>query len=584
MSQRSTIRQLSSHVVSLIAAGEVAERPSGIIKELIENSLDANATQIEIHLEKAGTQKISVADNGHGILPDDLPLSVLPHATSKIYTPRDLESIRSLGFRGEALASISKAGNCTIISRHESSDSAYRYHHNTQQVKASSTGMAVGTVVEIKELFADIPARKKYLQKPSTELKHSIDIVSAIALSHPSVEFKMYHDGKHILHLPAKQSLMDRFLQLTDWNMVDSLIPISYQDDIISVTGFSSAPTHTKSHTQDQWLSINSRPIIEPKLTRIVKTGYGASIPSERNPLFVLQVEMDPSLFDINRHPKKNTVAFMDEELVYKLITNAINQSFSVLIGDATNNPETHFIQPSEYDPANTQTLILKDSHRGHFPAEKGISRALKTFLQPWRKYSPAATPTNEILQIDNTYLVTEHDGSLILVDQHAAHERILYEQFRRAYHDQQTTGKLQDLQPPLTLNLTTKQTLLVQDSLDLLKKIGFCAHFVGDQSITVTSVPSMIPIEDTKRILFDVIDDIAEGSPVSLVDDVAHRTIAYVACRSAVMAGDPLDTSERSNIITTLFSSPNFQTCPHGRPTFIKYDTDALEKLFKRK
>jgi len=616
----SQIKKLPLHVISLIAAGEVAERPSGVIKELLENSLDAGATQIEILLEDAGMTKITVADNGSGMLPDELPLSVESHATSKITEAEDLDKIASYGFRGEALASIAKVSQLSIISRHNSMDIPYHYQHATRETLPSKHGMAVGTVIEVKELFARVPARKKFLNKPVTELRQTLDTIARIALANPQVGFTVHHNSKQVLQFPSNQSLNNRFLQITDWELENHLIPVQMDSDVIRVTGLISLPTHTKSHTQQQWLFVNQRPVSHSGIARTIKLAYKASIPPERHPLFTIHLELDPSLFDINRHPKKETIAFMDEQLVQKMVSQAIEKALEPVANEPgylqkmQNNQGSNEIEtlinennqvtsadsessksdksyPVSYSP-NTVTLNensdrnekSSQNHRGHFPAEKFISSTLKNLINPWQNVSKKSTEPKVVIQIANTYLITEHNGSLIMIDQHAAHERILYETFRKMYNNEQHDKEPQTLQPPLTCNLTAQQVLLVEEHLQYLERIGFQGHFLGDNTFAVTTAPPLVPIEQSRKILFDVLEDLAEGKPVSLVDGVAHRTIAYVACRSAIMAGDPLEEKERIELITNLFKSPNFQTCPHGRPTFIEYDQKQLEKLFGRR
>lgn len=616
------IKKLPLHVISLIAAGEVAERPSGVIKELLENSLDAGATQIEILLEDAGLTKITVADNGSGMLPEELPLAVESHATSKITEAEDLNKITSYGFRGEALASIAKVSQLSVISRHHSMDVPYHYSHTLKETLPSKHGMAVGTVIEVKDLFARFPARKKFLNKPITELRQCLDTIAKIALANPQVGFSVHHNAKQVLQFPANQSLKNRFLQITDWELENHLIPVQMDSDVILVSGLISLPTHTKSHTQQQWLFVNHRPVTHSGISRTIKLAYKASIPPERHPLFTIHLELDPSLFDINRHPKKETIAFMDEQLVQKMVSQAIEKALEPVANEmtdtantfskksniytTTHTPNTVTLHDDTPNPANKSYSSLSSSssptqysssaqylsptqhssptHRGHFPAEKFISSTLKNLINPWQNVSKKSAESKMVIQIANTYLITEHNGSLIMIDQHAAHERILYETFRKMYNNEQSDQEPQTLQPPLTCNLTAQQVLLMEEHLQYLERIGFQGNFLGNNTFAVTTAPPLVPIEQARKILFEVLEDLAEGKPVSLVDGVAHRTIAYVACRSAVMAGDPLEEKERIELITNLFKSPNFQTCPHGRPTFIEYDQKQLDKLFGRR
>jgi len=582
-----TIKQLPSHVISLIAAGEIAERPSGVIKELIENSLDAKATQIEITLEDAGLKKITVADNGHGMTSEDLPLSVLSHATSKIEKADDLDSIVSYGFRGEALASIAKVSQVTIMSRHVDEPMAYTFSHQSQRVSPSKIGMNIGTVVDVKDLFANIPARKKFMNSSTTELRHILEVVETTALANPEVGFTLYHNQKKLVHFPAQQSLKDRFLQIIGWDLEEYLLPVSDSGAILSVEGFIGNPVQSRPNTNTQWLFVNGRPVVHQQLQKTIKQAYQSALPPEKYPLFVLSLRLDPSLFDINRHPKKETVAFMDEQMIQDVVRKIIAQKIATVPNTFVTYGNLTMKEPGQaVDSVASAALFnsAKPNHRGHFPAENFIARKLKSLLHPISQVTTqsAFQEVVPVLQINNTYLVTEHENQLVMVDQHAAHERILFEAFRSLYSSEQAKEPT-ELQPPLSCNLTPTQTQLLKEHAGTLEKIGFLGHFLGEQTYAVTAVPNVIPIEQTKRILLDLLDDLATGNPVSLVDSVAHRTIAYLACRSAVMAGDPLDEKERRDLLTKLFKTPNYQTCPHGRPTVIVYDNTKLEKLFGR-
>jgi len=584
-----TIHQLSRHTISLIAAGEIAERPSGIVKELVENSLDAGATHIEIQLEESGLKKIVVADNGQGITEEDLPLTVASHATSKITSAEDLDRITSFGFRGEALASIAKVSQLSVISRHQNADSAFHFNAITQRLEPSRFGMAIGTLVEVKNLFAQVPARRKFLDKPASELRRVIETVTALALVHPTVSFSLHHNQKLLVQFPAEQTLQDRFLQATSWELASHILPVAQSNDVLSISGLILHPSQARAHGQYQWLYVNNRLVSHPPLAKAIKKAYQVSIPPEKQPSFLLHLNMNPGLFDINRHPKKETIAFMDEKLVLEHIHQAVSTTLGNLLGtrdqlqgDLPDQPDiTGLLTLRE-----PQTTENSTKHRGHFPADSSLSAKLKSLITPWKQSSGQSEVKSapvEILQLFNTYLVTKHEGQLVMIDQHAAHERILFEAFRAAYSQEQKSNQ-QELQPPITISLNPQQALLVEEHLETLAKIGFHGHDLGDQTFVITSVPELVPIEHIRRIFADVLADLEEGNPVALADTVAHRTLAYLACRSAIMGGDPLEPAERANLLAQLLRTPNYQTCPHGRPTISIFDQKRLEKEFSRR
>jgi DNA mismatch repair protein MutL len=565
-----SIHRLPTNVVNAIAAGETIERPAYVIKELIENALDAGATTIDIAFAQAGLERIRVYDSGHGMAAEDLALAPLPHTTSKITQIDDLSSLTTFGFRGEALASISKVATLSIASRTADSEVGHvlRIHHGTAS-EVTPQPMAKGTTVLVERLFEHVPVRKKFLTNLQKERRLILEVVTQQALSSPQTGFILKDGAKLLLDLPPKQDLHTRLGYLYDQETLEQLVPIHFSHPSIKMSGYIGTPQLARKHAKHNYFFLNQRVVSFPILGTVIKKAYGSLLQPCFSPWFLLHLEMPSTLFDANIHPRKETVAFLDESQIIALINRAIVETLSAQDLSWQFQPKTTPQTPS------FSSVQLRDKHTP-LPL---LHQTLRQEITPWTVKELNA---NEVLQIQNTYLIFSEDDGFTMVDQHAAHERILYEQFKAAFEQHTTQHLSSPLEPPFILNLSTEEDLAWQEHANTLHTIGFSWDSFGPHSYAIHQVPSMLANHDLDHVIPHVLDDLIANVPVALTNQT-HRTLAYLACRSAVMAGDPLSVEEAKRLLFQLSQTTNNATCPHGRPTRIHMSKQKLEKLFGR-
>ncbi len=578
---RPTIHPLSPAVISAIAAGEVIERPAVVVKELIENAIDANASQIEIEISDESAHKIRVTDNGAGMSEVDVPIAVQRHTTSKLQTVDQLSSISTLGFRGEALASIANVSSLLIHTRQISSEVGTEFlSRHGQIISNKPIGLPVGTTMIVEDLFGQLPARKKFLKKPATEFKTITEYVVHSALSHPEIRFLFLHNGKTVFHFPSS-SLAQRVSRVLGEQTQAKLLPIDAQENEFRLTGFIGTPQLARRAAQKQYLFINHRPISAQVLKNWIKESYGALIEPRSEPFFMLFLELPPQSIDINVHPRKEIVRFFDEAQVKTFIQQAVKKTLqqSDLTYQYQGIPMTtwqvhdHESSGSEAESQNEVTAMTRK-------ASSATESVLHQLVDPWK----VSTEKPTILQLEYTYLVTITKQGVILVDQHAAHERILYNQFLAALEKEQEHPKVHELSPAYILKLPVTESQVLFENLETLAGIGFEIDEFGPQTFKVNAVPQILADRKIDQLLNEIIGDLIEHGAVKGVDSVAKRTVAYVACRSAIQAGEVLTESQRRLLLEKLAETTDSFTCPHGRPTTITFSISDLEKLFKRR
>jgi DNA mismatch repair protein MutL len=558
------ITYLPSDVINAIAAGETIERPGYVIKELLENSLDAQATHIDITFSQAGLEHIRVHDNGIGMPAEDLALAPLAHTTSKISSMTDLEQLSSFGFRGEALASISKVSVVTLASKQPQTDAGHMLQVRFgKSGEVSPRGMQQGTTIIVEQLFGHTPVRKKFLNNLSKERRLIQDIVLRLALANPAVGFSLKDGKKALLDVPSGQDLTSRIDYLFDTKIGNQLLPISFDQPTFKIHGFIGKPQLAKQHAKHQHVFVNKRSISFPIISTVIKKAYGSLLKPGFSPWFVLHLEMPATIFDANVHPRKETVAFLNESQVIQLVNASVVETLS--------SADLSF----EYQPTAPPPMQLQDRST---PLPE-LHAELKQQVTPW---TVKALNKNKVLQIDNTYLIFPEENGYTVIDQHAAHERILFEQFAAVYNGE-NENKTIPIEPAFILNLTPEEDSRWQEQTDTLQEIGFKWETFGPNSYSITQVPSLLGHHDLDEVIPQVLDDISANLPLT-ISNQSHRTLAYLACRSAVMAGDPLGTDEAIRLIEKLQQTPRNATCPHGRPTRIHFSKDKLEKIFNRR
>ncbi len=554
-----TIIELPEEVIAQIAAGEIIERPAYALKELIENAIDAKATQIRIELTESGLSQMIVRDDGTGMSPENIEVSWKLHTTSKITSIQDLGNIRTQGFRGEALASIAAVSSLTIQSRTEDSDVGFYIQIDDQLVtKRGSVGIPKGTHIIVDSLFKNVPARQKFVQRSQTELRTCIQVVTSLAVANPSIRFILFHNKKILLDLQKAETFKDRLQDLFEEEVSGNLFPLQLQTSYVSIDGFIAHPSQTTLLPNKQYILVNNRPISSKLLSQAVKDALKETIPKDRNAIFFLSLSIPPELVDINIHPRKELVRFSSDEMVYDAVHTAVLESFS------------RFDITFQSSLTDTKTFgNISQSVAGKLLK----SAVLKEETKP---------PSDQlILQLHNTYLFVQTTDGVLMIDQHAAHERILYEQFSLEFEKQKTQSAL--LPKPRKIALSNDDLLLLQEHLSIFKQLGFSFSF-EKKRITIHQVPMLLLDRDPVPIIEELLADLQSGFPIRKTDTITHKMLTYLACRSAVKAGDILSQEKMREIITTLFTTKNQFTCPHGRPTQIHVPLDNLHVLFKRK
>ncbi|HUD44071.1 MAG TPA: DNA mismatch repair endonuclease MutL [Patescibacteria group bacterium] len=575
------IHLLPPEIVAKIAAGEVIERPAYVVKELIENSLDASATRIEIHLQDSGLRKIIVHDNGSGMSKEDLLESFKLHTTSKVSQEQQLLSIASLGFRGEALASITAVSDITLQSRTANEPIGTLIALKSGKIIEESTaGMPVGTSISVHNLFKSAPGRKKFLKSKQTELRHIIEQIIYQAAAHPEIAFLVTHNGKRIMDLavleqkPRLSLLFSRLIQ-------DKFVAISFKDAYVEVQGFVTPPQLSFPITSKQHLFINCRHVADNQLARLVKQAFGTSLSGNRYPAFCIFIQLPFEFVDVNVHPRKEQVSITNKEQVMSALSQAIKSALS----------------RQEPDFSSSGLFPLSQEDITHSFA--GLT--LRETVNPWLVRDSEQKINNfEPTQLHNLYIVMPNKYGFVLIDQHAAHERILYEQYMSAFTKRMQKSEFIFLEEEKILDLTLGEKNLLEEREHILNSIGFKFKKKDDEYI-VLAIPKMF----TKRNIEELIKELLENmknivilnsfqdpkkmpKPVRhdeiFVDSQSQKMLAFLACRQAIMAGDKLSNEEMKRLIEQLAKTENNSTCPHGRPTKIQVTIEELNKVFKRK
>jgi len=556
------IHVLDPQTVGQIAAGEVIERPLSVVKELVENSVDAGATRVAVTLEEGGTSLIEVSDDGTGVEPEDLALAVRRHATSKLTQAVDLESIATLGFRGEGLASIAAVARLEILSRIPESEIGARVTAHAEEVSIVETAPApVGTIVRARDLFANVPVRREYLRSPAAELARISGWLSTFGLAYPNVTFSLRHDGKELWVMPAVRDERARLAMVFGKDVAETLIPIDGEPARSmhgTLSGFISAPGNDRSDRRMQLLFVNGRLLRSTLLAGAWSAGYATFAMTGRQPYGVLFLQLPPDQVDPNVHPTKSDVRLRYSHQVVDTVKRAIALTLrnhaTKRFGDATVSAAPQSIDASL---AHLQTLFERVP--GDDPAETGAQSGLRV-----------------LAQIDRTYILATDGSSLVLVDQHAAHERIAYERIVAAAAA--ASPPAEPLLVPFTFELTAERAGALERVLEPLRESGLEIEPFGDRSYRIVATPAGYGAR-----AFDIagfLDDLTEQPKER---DVRERVWASLACHSVTRAGERLDLSEMSTLVDRLQVCENPMHCPHGRPTIVRMEPSAIARLFKR-
>ena len=581
-----TIYPLSKDLRNKISAGEVVERPASVVKELLENSIDAGSSEIEIVLEKGGHQTIQVRDNGCGMAADDLPASVKRYHTSKISELDDLFAINTLGFRGEALASISSVADLSIISSNGNGKGAELPIKSGKLGKVQPAPEIGGTEITIRNLFYNTPARKKFLKSPRTVLRKVIDVVRRFGLSYPEVSFSLISDDKKIISV-LSESLEERINSLFDKTYRKNLLSITITKGDYTFTGFVGNLNLVRRRPGEQYLFLNRRFIKDRLLNSAVYSAYRSLVKRGEFPFFVINLAIPADQVDVNVHPMKIEARFKDEWRVYHVLRSGVNDTIQPILKTIPDLEKRQYDYQSYFKETTTQ----KDSKQAkmNFRRPEPIENILQTTqLKRAKDYaSKLAIPGTEadniiidrIWQVHSKYIISEINSGLVFIDQHVAHERVLYEEAMMAFES--TSMASQTLLFPELLEFSSDEFDGLLDILPYLEKIGFKVKKVGDYSISVEATPSDVSWGNERQVIRDIIDDFLETRKTS--SSYKESIAASFACKAAVKAGDKLTHDELQLLVNRLFATEHPYYCPHGRPIIVQMSLEELDKRFER-
>ncbi len=598
------IRKLSHDEIRKIAAGEVVERPANLVKELVENSLDAGASEVSIYIEEGGKKLVRVIDNGFGMSFDDVKASFEQHATSKIVHVDDLQTLHTFGFRGEALSSIASISKVIITTKEVNAESGINLHLSYGAVeKEVEVATADGTDITIYEIFSNIPARKKFLKATDTEWRQIILLFQSFVLAHHAIHFKLFHDGRLVHNCPSVADRKLRVLQLWDQRIVDRLITLDFSDSVIgfSCCGYISDHQYARYNTAQVFLFVNGRWIKNQKLIKALLRGYQNVHQHGRYPAAFLFIETDAALIDVNIHPRKEEVQFVHahkiEQLLQRAVSKKLDENVSVQLrseSHVSSQVSSFFSSPSEFFASGTTSSSVAP----RFPFDIRTNVSSQKSYSPSSVISSAPVPTQEgyreeqiavetplyrlVGQVHRTYIILEKDDGLVVIDQHAAHERILYEEFRKRFEQVETIK----LMFPYTVLVDEEELSLLKEYEKMLVQYGIVGDQMGVDRFVVKAVPVYLKNTNLGELVKEVITIIRENETLDeelFGKKVRERIHAQMACKAAVKAGDELSFEKMHEIVSRLEKTENRLTCPHGRPTIWFLSLSDIEKRFRR-
>ncbi|MGN4666100.1 DNA mismatch repair endonuclease MutL [Bacillus cereus group sp. MYBK234-1] len=612
------IRKLDDQLSNLIAAGEVVERPASVVKELVENSIDANSTSIEIHLEEAGLSKIRIIDNGDGIAEEDCIVAFERHATSKIKDENDLFRIRTLGFRGEALPSIASVSELELITSTGDAPGTHLIIKGGDIIKQEKTASRKGTDITVQNLFFNTPARLKYMKTIHTELGNITDIVYRIAMSHPEVSLKLFHNEKKLLHTSGNGDVRQVLASIYSIQVAKKLVPIEAESLDFTIKGYVTLPEVTRASRNYMSTIVNGRYVRNFVLMKAIQQGYHTLLPVGRYPIGFLSIEMDPMLVDVNVHPAKLEVRFSKEQELLKLIEETLQAAFKKiqLIPDAgvtTKKKEkdesvqeqfqfehAQLWQPPKQEWQPPQSLVREeqswqpstkpiieepiqeekswDSNEEDFELEE-LEEEVRE-IKEIEMNGNDLPPLYPIGQMHGTYIFAQNDKGLYMIDQHAAQERINYEYFRDKVG--RVAQEVQELLVPYRIDLSLTEFLRVEEQLEELKKVGLFLEQFGHQSFIVRSHPTWFPKGQETEIIDEMMEQVVKLKKVD-IKKLREEAAIMMSCKASIKANQYLTNDQIFALLEELRTTTNPYTCPHGRPILVHHSTYELEKMFKR-
>ncbi len=609
------IHSLPIQLVNQIAAGEVVERPSSVVKELVENSFDAGARQIIIEIEQGGARLIKIRDDGCGIFKEDLPLALTRHATSKIANLQDLERVASMGFRGEALPSISSVARLTLISRTADAQCAWcvTADGSEQNFDPQPDPHPQGTTVDVRDLFYNTPARRKFLKTEKTEFAHIETLIKRMALSRFDIGFTLSHNQKEVLNLkPAETDVAQeqRIAGICGSAFSENSVKIDFAASGLQLTGWVGLPTFSRSQQDMQFFYVNGRLIRDKLVSHAVKQAYQDVLFHGRHPVFVLYLKLDPTLVDVNAHPTKQEVRFREGRLVHDFLFTALHRSLAdirpqhsvVQFRDVSvDSPATDVTQQSASELTAQQTrphYDFKPVYNQRPPQQTSLPLAVSETIKAYASLYPEEQPLQKqqqplpqtqafpplgyaIAHLHNIYILAETPKGIILVDAHAAHERITYERLKQQYQQGKVPG--QPLLLPIKINVSAAEADLAEQEHEFFSSMGFELNRSGPATIILRSTPALLGNIDKETLIRDVLSDITEHGLSHRIQEQSNQLLATIACHGAVRAHRRLSIAEMNALLRDMEQTERIGQCNHGRPTWIELSTNDLDKFFLR-
>lgn len=581
------VKKLPEVLINQIAAGEVVERPFSVVKELVENALDAGAGRIEIDLEEGGVRLIRVRDDGDGMSAEDMQMAVQRHATSKIASLDDLERVASLGFRGEALPSIASVSRFSLHSR-----TAGQAHGHLLPIEGGRVGALLpdphpkGSTVEVRDLFYNLPARRKFLKTERTELAHIDDWIASLALAKPHVDIRIRHDGKHYKHyraVPPGQASDARVLQVLGENFIAQSLAVDVQQDGLALSGWIGLPTASRSSADQQYFFVNGRAVRDRTVAHAVKQAFADVLYHGRFPAYMLFLDIDPLRVDVNVHPAKHEVRFRDgravHDFIYRSLHALLAETRAGASAGAAQQPVQH-ATASAYPSQGAMPLPVRDdsAHYRMLYAEPVAAQVVDAA----QTAEAGAPPLGFALaQLHGVFILAENVHGLVLVDMHAAHERITYEQLKAAQSDGGIRS--QPLLVPVSVALSEREAASSEELAEALQALGFDAVRSGPQTVSVRAVPALLADVDAGRLFLDVLSEFREFGSSRRLQDAQHELLSTMACHGSVRANRRLTVTEMNALLRMMEATERSGQCNHGRPTWVQLSKSELDRLFLR-
>lgn len=591
------IHEMPTQLINQIAAGEVVERPASVVKELLENSLDAHSTRIDIEIEQGGVKLIRIRDNGSGIHKDDLALSLSPHATSKIQSLDDLEAISSLGFRGEALPSIASVSRLSLTSRDSENDSAWNIQSQKDNHFAiEPAALAEGTTVEVRDLFFNVPARRKFLRTEKTEFSHLEDVIKRIALSRFDIDITLRHNTRVVRQLRRADDRLQqekRIAAVCGPAFIEQALYIEYELDGLKIWGWVAKPTFSRSQADMQYFYVNGRMIKDKLVTHAVRQGYQDVLFHGRHPAYVLFLEIDPKAVDVNAHPAKHEVRFRQGRGVHDFIFRAINKTLADVRPSVGDNTDVSKLFSSHSGSGGSAALSMSGSSYIK-PSQSHFSMQIEEQIQAYGKLAgvsalPMQSDEEQDMpplgyaraQIHGIYVLAENAQGLVMVDMHAAHERITYEGLKESMNDAGIQS--QPLLVPETIAVSEKEADIAMSNTAVFTELGFEIDRIGPESLRLRQVPVMLVHGNSEALIRDVLADVIRHGSSSRIKEAMNEVLSTMACHGSIRANRKLTIPEMNALLRDMERTERSNQCNHGRPTWIQLSIDELDKLFMR-